>query len=150
MKLDLDRYVPGLLLWLSNKIASNASILYRERFGISVAEWRVLSFFKIYPWSTASQACDLMGLDKGGVSRSVSILEMNGWIDSRPQGLRKVEYRLTPSGNKLHNEIYKTAMEREQSLLFGISEEERDILISLLRRMLVNVDNSKFLRQEED
>ena len=45
MKLDLDRYVPGLLLWLSNKMSSSASSLYRARFDLDVADWRVLSYF---------------------------------------------------------------------------------------------------------
>ena len=44
MKLDLDRYVPGLLLWLSNKMSSSASSLYRARFDLGVADWRVLSY----------------------------------------------------------------------------------------------------------
>lgn len=87
MQLDLDTYVPGLLLWLSNKVASSASSLYNEKFGIGVTEWRLLSYFKIYPWSTASKACELMGLDKGAVSRSVAMLVDNGWLESRPQGL---------------------------------------------------------------
>ena len=57
MKLDLDRYVPGLLLWLSNKMSSSASSLYRARFDLDVADWRVLSYFEIHSWSTASSAC---------------------------------------------------------------------------------------------
>ena len=40
MKLNLDRYVPGLLLWLSNKMASSASSLYRTHFDLGVADWR--------------------------------------------------------------------------------------------------------------
>ena len=67
MQLDLDTYVPGLLLWLSNRVSSSASSLYNEKFGIGVTEWRILSYFKIYPWSTASKACELMGLDKAKV-----------------------------------------------------------------------------------
>jgi len=78
MQLDLDQYVPGLLLWLSNKVSSSASAIYHEKFGIGVTEWRVLAYFKIYPWSTASRACELMGLDKGAVSRSIgTLVEVN-------------------------------------------------------------------------
>ena len=47
MKLNLDRYVPGLLLWLSNKMASSASSLYRTHFDLGVADWRVLGLRKI-------------------------------------------------------------------------------------------------------
>ena len=93
MKLNLDRYVPGLLLWLSNKMASSASSLYRTHFDLGVADWRVLSYFEIHSWSTASSACDLMGLDKAAVSRSVALLQERGFLKSRPLGLRKIAHR---------------------------------------------------------
>lgn len=140
MKLDLDNYVPGLLLWLSNKISSSASHVYRERFGISVTDWRLLSFFKIYPWATASQACDLMGVDKAAVSRAAAFLLENGWLEARPQGLRKIEYRLTSDGNKLHNDVIKIALAREEALLKGFSVSEKQVLVSMMKRMLENMD----------
>lgn len=141
MQLDLDHYVPGLLLWLSNKVASSASSLYHDKFGVSVTEWRLLAYFKIYPWSTASMACELMGLDKGAVSRSLGALVADGYLESRPQGLRRVEYRVTRKGNKLHDNIYKFAMAREEALLDGMTAQERQILVKLLRHMLNNLDN---------
>lgn len=140
MKLDLDRYVPGLLLWLSNKISSSASSIYHEKFQIGVTDWRLLSYFKIYPWSTASKACELMGLDKAAVSRSITFLVSNGWLESRPLGLRKIEYHVTASGQKLHSMVFKIAMAREQALLDGFSDVEKELLIAMLKRMLVNLD----------
>jgi len=139
-KLDLDHYIPGLLLWLSNKISASASQVYRERFGITVTDWRLLSFFRIYPWATASQACDLMGLDKGAVSRAIGELTNKGWLEPRPQGLRKVEYRVTAAGSKLHDRVYKLAMAREDALLSGFSAPERAQLTAMLKRMLENLD----------
>ncbi len=140
MKLDLETYVPGLLLWLSNKVSASASQVYRERFGITVTDWRLLSFFKVYPWSTAAQACDLMGLDKGAVSRATALLHDAGWIESRPQGLRKVEYRVTASGSRLHDQVFALAMAREQALVHGFTSPERRELVRLLKKMLGNLD----------
>jgi len=139
MQLDLDNYVPGLLLWLSNKVSSSASALYHDKFGVGVTEWRLLAYFKIYPWSTASRACEHMGLDKGAVSRSVSTLIANGCLESRPQGLRKVEYRITSQGTKLHNAIYHFAIAREEALLCGLSARERTQLLRFLKHMLSNL-----------
>ena len=140
MKLDLDRYVPGMLLWLSNKMTSSASQLYRARFDVGVTDWRVLSYFEIYPWSTASQACELMGLDKAAVSRSVALLKDGGWLKSRPDGLRKIEYATTATGRKLHDRIIKLATAREEALLTGFSAQERETLIGYLHRLLDNLD----------
>ncbi|MCW5653182.1 MarR family transcriptional regulator [Hydrogenophaga sp.] len=140
MKLNLDRYVPGLLLWLSNKMASSASSLYRARFDLGVTDWRVLSYFEIHPWTTASAACDLMGLDKAAVSRSVALLQERGYLRSRPLGLRKIEYSLTPAGKKQHDRIIRLARAREEALLTGFSDEERDALIGYMQRMLANLE----------
>lgn len=141
MQLDLDRYVPGLLLWLSNKVSSSASALYKERFGIGVTEWRVLAYFKIYPWSTASKACELMGLDKGAVSRAIANLATKGSLASRPKGLRKIEYRVTSAGDKLHDAVYRYAMVREEALLAGMSAKDREQLVHLMKQMLSNLEN---------
>lgn len=140
MKLDLDTYVPGLLLWLSNKVSASASQVYRERFGITVTDWRLLSFFKLYPWSTAAQACDLMGLDKGAVSRATTTLLESAWIESRPQGLRKIEYRVTAAGSRLHDRVYEVAMARERALLHGFNAAERKEVVRMLKRMLDNLE----------
>jgi DNA-binding MarR family transcriptional regulator len=150
MKLDLDRYVPGLLLWLSNKIAASASALYRERFDIGVTDWRVLSYFEIHEWSTASQACELMGLDKAAVSRSVAMLKEGGWLKSRPDGLRRIEYATTAAGRKLHGRIIKLAIAREEALLTGFSAQERETLIRGLHRMLGNLEAVQKIGHEDE
>ena len=114
VKLDLDRYVPGLLLWLSNKMSASASALYRERFNLGVTDWRVLAFAFIYPWSTAAQACQLMGIDKAAVSRSLAYMVELKLLTSRPSGLRKVEYAVTPEGRKVYHQVSKLAFARER------------------------------------
>jgi DNA-binding MarR family transcriptional regulator len=149
VKLDLDRYVPGMLLWLSNKVSSSASALYRARFDLGVTDWRVLSYFQIYPWSTASSACDLQGLDKAAVSRSVALLQEGGWLRSRPSGLRKIEYATTAEGRRLHDRIYQLAMAREEALLTGFSAAEREQLVQYLHRLLGNLDAVQAVGRDE-
>jgi len=141
MKLDLENYVPGLLLWLSNKIASSATQVYRAKFGIGVTDWRVLAYFEIYPWTTASSACELMGIDKAAVSRSIAFLLGNGWLRPRPSGLRRVQYRTSASGKALHDRVLMVAMARETALLKGVSLTDRQRLIRILHRMLGNLDD---------
>ena len=112
MKLNLDRYVPGLLLWLSNKMASSASSLYRTHFD----------------------------LGKAAVSRSVALLQERGFLKSRPLGLRKIEYATTPAGKKQHDRIIRMATAQEEALLTGFSDEERTALIGYMHRMLANLE----------
>lgn len=139
MKLDLDRYVPGLLTWITNKITSSANQMYHDRFDIGVTDWRVLSYFEIFPWSTAAQACQLMGIDKAAVSRSVNVLFERKLIKSRPNGLRKIEHATTALGKALHANVYRVAMARQEALLTDFSEDERELLIKFLHRLLGNL-----------
>ena len=47
---------------------------------------------------------------------------------------------MTPPGNKLHNAVFRLAMAREEALLEGFSAAERAQVITLLKRMLGNLE----------
>src|SRR5215510_1842398 len=81
--LHLDMYVPGLLLWLSNKLAGSASQVYRRQFGINVMEWRILSYLAVYQTGTGAQMSQLMGSDKAGLSRGAAVLQDKKLIKSQ-------------------------------------------------------------------
>lgn len=137
--LDLDRYVPAVLVWVSNQVANSASRLYREEFGVGITDWRVLVFIEIYPWSTGAEASTFIGLDKGAVSRSLSSLMERGLLKSKSDGLRKVKYATTAAGKKLYQRMLKTALAREEALLTGFSTNERELLLQFLHRLLENL-----------
>ncbi|MEO8299001.1 MAG: MarR family winged helix-turn-helix transcriptional regulator [Burkholderiales bacterium] len=139
MKLDLDNYVPGLLVWLANKMSSSASRLYRERFDLGVTDWRVLAYIYIYPWSTGAQVCQLIGLDKAAVSRSFGTMEARGLLQRRSAGLRKVEYAVTAEGEQVYVSMAEVARAREEALLSGYSDRDRKLLIQFLHRLLDNL-----------
>lgn len=137
LHLDLDRYVPGLLNFLSNKLSAGASKCYRERFGVGVVEWRMLSMLAVEEGITANRICQVIGLDKAAVSRSLQQLEKAGHVRSEVDANdgRRYVVSLTASGQALHDQIYQVAMERERLLLDALSEQEVDALISMLGRM---------------
>ncbi|MBK4738481.1 MarR family winged helix-turn-helix transcriptional regulator [Noviherbaspirillum pedocola] len=137
--LDLNRYVPALLVWVSNKLSSSASHRYREKFELGVTDWRVLAYIELYPWSTASEVCQLIGLDKGAVSRSLTNLDNMGLVTSRPFGLRKIQYATSDAGKKMYSAVLETALAREEALLSGFSQAERELLIKFLHRLLNNL-----------
>src|SRR5262244_1743762 len=94
--LHLDMYVPGLLLWLTNKLAGSASQVYRTQFGINIVEWRILSYLAVYQTGTGAQMSQLMGGDRAGMSRGAAVLQGKKLITSQ-QGLgRNLEFMLTP------------------------------------------------------
>ncbi|NTY90349.1 MarR family winged helix-turn-helix transcriptional regulator [Pseudomonas putida] len=142
-QLDLARYVPALLNFLSNKLSSGASQCYRKHFEIGVVEWRMLSMLAVESGITANRICQVIGLDKSAVSRSLHALEVAGRVCTEvdPADGRRYTVSLTESGKELYNRVLKVALERERRLLSGLSESEVDTLINLLGRLNAQVAN---------
>lgn len=142
-QLNLSRYVPALLNFLSNKLSAGASQCYRKHFGIGVVEWRMLSMLAVENDITANRISQTIGLDKSAVSRSLQALEKAGHVRSQVdiKDARRNTVSLTASGKGLHARVLKVALERERRLLSGLSEAEVDTLIELLGRLHAQVPN---------
>lgn len=141
-QLDLERYVPALLNFLSNKLSAGASQCYRETFGIGIVEWRVLSMLAVENHIPAQRICQVIGLDKAAVSRALVLLEKEGRISSEvdPKDARRYTVSLTGEGRQLHDRVFAVAKAREQRLLAGFSPKEVDVLVGLLNRMHARID----------
>lgn len=132
--LDFDKYIPAYLSFLAGKLSSGASAVYRPLFGIGITDWRLMALLAAEPWVVASHICNSTGLDKAAVSRSVRSLQDLGLIDVRPdrRDQRRQMIALTSKGVALHNRIVELAVAREQALLEGLSEADRETLLRLL------------------
>ncbi len=131
--LDLDRYVPGLLTWLANKLSRGASAVYRRHFDVGINDWRVIAQLAVEPRISAARICLVVGLDKAVVSRSLAGLEARGLVAGGDAKRRRVV--LTPAGRALHDRLILVALERERRLLACLTAAERETLIDLLGRL---------------
>jgi DNA-binding MarR family transcriptional regulator len=141
--LDLDNYVPAYLTFLANKLSSGASAIYRRRFGIGIVDWRIMALLAIEPWIVAGRVCEVIGLDRAAVSRSVRFMVANGLVETRfHNGNERRQFlALTRDGILLHDKIVKVALAREEQLLDGFSDQERKTAIKLLARMHAQLPN---------
>ena len=140
--LDLSRYVPGLLTFLANKLSRSASALYQREFGVNVTEWRIMAQLAIEPGIPASRICQVIGFDKGPVSRSLSIMERKGiiTIEVDESDARRHVIALTEAGRALHDRIIAVALERERRLLEPLAPGDREQLIASLNALHDNLD----------
>jgi DNA-binding MarR family transcriptional regulator len=140
-RLDLDRYVPAMLTFLANKLATGASLSYRKHFGIGVVEWRLIALLAVEDNITANRICQVIGLDKSAVSRSLQALETAGRISGKvdSKDARRYTVSLTAEGKALHDRVLKIALERERRLLSDFSPAEVDTLVDLLGRLQTKV-----------
>jgi DNA-binding MarR family transcriptional regulator len=137
--LDFDNYVPGLIAWLANKLCASASKLYRERYGLGIIDWRVLASIAAEETCNAARICQLVGLDKAAVSRSLVLLSTRGLLEFEGHGGRVKPVRLTPAGRALHDTILEVALAREARLLGSLKPAEIAELVRMLHILLDTV-----------
>jgi DNA-binding MarR family transcriptional regulator len=139
--LDLDRYVPAFVTFIANKLSNSATVLYQRQFAVNVTEWRIMSLLAIEPGIPASRICHVIGFDKGPVSRTLAALQKRGLVTIRtaPDDGRSHAISLTARGRATHDRVIVAALDRERRLLSCLTEDEREDLIDLLRRIHENL-----------
>jgi DNA-binding MarR family transcriptional regulator len=137
---DRARFFPFFISSIANKISRGGSRVYLRLFGVGIIEWRILYVLAGASSASANAICQQIDLDKAAASRSIQVLERRGYVTActDPCDARRRTVSLTPAGAALHDQILKVALQREQYLLDGFSDAERDLFLSLLRRMHVN------------
>ncbi|WP_458524582.1 MarR family winged helix-turn-helix transcriptional regulator [Onishia taeanensis] len=144
-KLDLGVFLPYRLNSLADRISQALSRIYGERFGITIAEWRVLAWLSHREALTAKQIGEHTRMDKAKVSRAIQGLEGRSLI-RRTQSAQdqRVQYlHLTREGEEMLGELIPQAHAWEAELVATLSSGEyRDLLntMSKLERQLARLE----------
>ncbi len=139
--LDLERYVPAFITFIANKLSNSATAFYQKNFAINVTEWRIMSLLAIEPGIPASRICQVIGFNKGPVSRTLAEMEKRGLIAIRtdPDDGRTHSISLSAKGRATHDKVIVAALDRERRLLSCLDRNEQEALIDLLRRLHDNL-----------
>ena len=130
------RFAPALLALRASFIVRFETV---PRFGIGITDWRIMALLATEPWISAGRVCDVIGLDKAAVSRSVRGMKAAGLVDLRRGDDPRQSIALTRKGLALHDRIVKVSLARERQLLKGFTAAERKQLIAFLSRMHAQV-----------
>lgn len=139
---NIDTYVPFFLATVNTALSRGASGIYRERFGIGITDWRVISMLAIEPGITAARVCEVVKLDKAATSRSLTSLEGMGLLRyvTATTDARRRRWWLNDRGYVLHDEILGVALKREADLVRGVAPDDLEAFLRVMRRMLKNVE----------
>jgi len=139
--LDLDRYVPAIITFIANKLSNSANGFYQKNFAVNVTEWRIMSLLAIEPGIPASRICQVIGFNKGPVSRTLALMQKRGLIAIKadPHDGRTHSISLTARGRATHDKVIVMALGRERRLLACLSGDEQELLIGFLLRMHNNL-----------
>jgi DNA-binding MarR family transcriptional regulator len=125
------RLLRGLIshrvLVLSNTLALAASRYYFDRFGVRLAEWRVIDALHAGRGITANQISQWLKTDKAWVSRSVERLIAAGHVQRRadPDHGRRQLLTLTAKGERAYAAIATAARRRNRNLLDALRPAQR-------------------------
>lgn len=147
--IDLERYVPAYLTWVANKLSRSASQHYLRLFDIGIETWRCMVLLAVENSISAQKVSQVIGMDKGSVSRCFKSMQARGLITL---GLEASDGRLriatlTAKGRDLHEKIRGIALERERALLSVLSDDERESLLTLLKRLHENLPEVELATQ---
>jgi DNA-binding MarR family transcriptional regulator len=137
--LQLSGFVPFRLNRLATAVSEYLAVIYRERFGLEVPEWRILVTIGLQRDCTAQQVAASTRMHKTRVSRAVAALRRRGLIGRAPstRDARALHLALTPAGRRLYAALVPLALAREQALLARLSARDRAGLLRGLAQLEV-------------
>ena len=141
---DLDAFLPYQLAVLSVRISRGFSTLYQHKFGISVAEWRVVAHLSQAGTVSVREIHERVDMDKSKVSRAASRLEATGYITktANPEDGRLVALALTAKGRAMIDDLAPLARAYQDSVLAELGPDAPAFRAAIERLLLIQGDFS--------
>jgi DNA-binding MarR family transcriptional regulator len=138
MQFELQNFLPYRLSLLTNTVSQGIASAYRDRFGISITEWRILAVLGRYPELTASEVAERTAMDKVSISRAVKTLKEKGLLERTTDSgdRRRRRLRLTrDKGMPVLEKIIPQAADFEDHLLQALDQQEIEAFLRTLDKL---------------
>lgn len=135
--MPLSQFLPYQLSITSNAVSGRIAQEYRQHFGLSVPEWRVMAVLGDSGPLTQRELTQRTLMDKVAVNRACKVLEERGLAARTPnaQDGRSHHLELTETGKTMHGQIMPLALEMERRVFTGFTAEEMAQFRALLERV---------------
>ena len=112
-----------------------------QKFELRLSTFSALLLICDNPDMTQSQLAQALNIERSGVVLLVDELENRGLISRNrvPTDRRSYALQATPAGTRLRDRAHQRIREREDTLLHGLSADERVLLVGLLERVEAGV-----------
>lgn len=129
--LELENFLPYRLNRLADAFSRDFSRIYKDRFGLTRPEWRLLATLGQYGTMTATAVGQHSSMHKTKVSRAVTELERRRWLSraENPLDRRIDNLTLTRAGMEAYRDLVPLAHGYEESLLASLSTADRKRLL---------------------
>lgn len=135
-RFNLNTFLPYRLNAASARISRTFADRYRDEFGISIPEWRVLAHLHQAGDVSVRDIEARAEMEKSKVSRAASRLEASGYITKsvNTSDRRLLSLQLTDSGRELMSRLLPVAMQFQAEIVsqLGGSVEGLETALSVL------------------
>jgi DNA-binding MarR family transcriptional regulator len=135
--LTLERFLPYRLSILSNRISGVIAETYKDKFALSITEWRIMAVLGEYPGASADEVSIKIQIEKSMVSRALQKLLARHLV-SRELDVadrRRQNLSLTETGLEIYQQIVPVSYDYENLLQECFSKPERELFDSLIDRL---------------
>ena len=135
--LTLERYLPYRVATLSNRISGIIAQTYKDKFALSVTEWRIMAVLGEYPGASADEVSAKIQIEKSIVSRSLQKLLKRHLVvrEVDESDRRRQNLTLTKTGKDVYRQIVPVSYDYEDRLLKCFNERERQQFDKLMDRL---------------
>jgi DNA-binding MarR family transcriptional regulator len=138
LTLDFERYLPTVLSTLVAKLRANANVFFTQSYGVSLAEWRILSFLAEYGPASAYDIWTRSNLDKAVVSRETGTLAGKGLVEVeavKGNVRKRSEIRLSKAGAALLRRTFDEVLRRHDNLTAGLEPASIETFLLVARHL---------------
>lgn len=134
---ELDTFLPYQLAVAAARVSRDFAAIYRDRFGLSIPEWRVMAHLGQSGSVSVREIHLKVDMDKSKVSRAAARLEEAGLVTKavNPADRRLVALELTAAGRDMIAEIAPLARAFEAGVLGELGSDATAFRAALARLM---------------
>jgi DNA-binding MarR family transcriptional regulator len=136
--IDFDRYVPTVVSRFMSKLKVSSNAFFAQRYGLTLLEWRIISFLAAEGAASAYEIWTEGSLDKAAVSRAIRLLKARGLVsveDVKAAKRKKTRIALTRQGDELHAATFAEVVARHERLVNGLTKAEIEAFLGVIKHL---------------
>ncbi len=142
---DLEQFLPYLLNQAAEATSRSFQEIYRDLYGMTRTQWRVMANLGKFGAMTAKDICVISHVEKTKVSRAVSALETDGFLRRTPsdEDRRAEILSLTDKGRSAFADLGQRAIAYDRNLRGRLGPELTAQLDALLKRLIAEAPSRR-------
>lgn len=142
-KLTLERFIPYRLSVLSNRVSAGVAAAYRDRFALSVTEWRIMAVLGEFPGLSGEEVSHKTQIEKSILSRAIQKLLKRNLVRRSvdDQDRRRQVLTLSKLGSDIYTQVVPLSLDYQEMLLSCLSTTEQERFEQYIDRMIEHARN---------